>query len=131
MKKCSFLTLKMHAPARTCTHILNILPRPLAQKLQHPHAKTQVYNHKCKHAGMHTHQQFGTGDIQSNSSFKSTKNVCPMWKARPSTTLHQAICKFLEILGLSNVDSDAYDNDDVEKYHEQYGPCLTKKIGSN
>ena len=26
--------------------------------------------------------------------------------------LHQAICKFLEILGL---DSDAYDNDDVEK----------------
>ena len=37
--------------------------------------------------------------------------------------LHQAICKFLEILGL---DSDAYDNDDVEKY-EQNGPCLTKK----
>ena len=45
-----------------------------------------------------------------------------------STVLHQAICKFLEILGL---DSDAYDNDDVEKHHEQNGPCLTKKIGSN
>jgi hypothetical protein len=41
-----------------------------------------------------------------------------------STMLHQAICKFLEILGL---DSDAYDNNDVE----QNGPCLTKKIGSN
>ena len=38
--------------------------------------------------------------------------------------LQQAICKFLEILGL---DSDAYDNDDLEKHHEQNGPCLTKK----
>ena len=44
-----------------------------------------------------------------------------------STMLHQAICKFLEILGL---DSDAYDNDDVEKTWAKR-TLFDQKMGSN
>ena len=76
---------------------------------------------------MHT-ISLGTVTFNLIVSLNQLKKFAQCGKHALSTTLHQAICKFLEILGL---DSDAYDNNDVEKHHEQNGPCLTKKIGSN